>query len=139
MDGCPYGRQSEMTKYLCIQRVDVADRISVSLGVVSAPHWAAHGPDHVSVMHFAGTDFPWTVLFPPSPPPSVDRSLFQGTSKEYTSVGTPRSSIVGGCGMVRRVMCHFAFTPHQPSSSVVASGNFVWSRAPSTTLIASPS
>ena len=38
-----------------------------------------------------------------------------------------------GCGMVRRVMCHFAFTPHQPSSSVVASDNFVWSRAPSTT------
>jgi hypothetical protein len=87
-----------MTKYLCIQRVDVADRISVSLGVVSAPHGAAHGPDHVSVMHFAGTDFPWTVLVPPSPPPSADRSLFQGTSKEYTSVGTPRSSIVGGVG-----------------------------------------
>jgi hypothetical protein len=31
------------------------------------------------------------------------------------------------------VMCHFSCTtPHQPSSSVVASGNFVCSRAPST-------
>jgi hypothetical protein len=87
-----------MTKYLCFQSVDVLDRISVSLGVLSAPHWAAHRPDHVSVMYFAVTDFPWTVHFPPSPPPSVDRSFFPGTSKEYNSVGTLRSSIVGGVG-----------------------------------------
>jgi hypothetical protein len=38
-----------------------------------------------------------------------------------------------GCGMVRLVMRHVAFTSHQPSSSVVPSGNLVWSRAPSTT------
>jgi hypothetical protein len=88
-----------MTKYPCFQSVDVLDRISVSQGVVSAPHWATHRPDHLSVLHFAGIDFPWTVLVPPSPPPSVDRSLFQGTPKEYTSVGTrvrPSSGVWGG-------------------------------------------
>jgi hypothetical protein len=90
-----------MTKHLYFQSVDVVDRISVPLGVVSAPHGAAHRSDHVSVMHFARYRFPLD-----HPLPSISSAIgrpvfisrdFQGVHRLEPRV-RPSSSGVGWLG-----------------------------------------